>query len=338
MRRAGGHGRVHWGVMLLLSIAVSACGGEGSSGSGEPAGASASPPSLAFAFDGDAPIVTPQVAGLDELYINPGAVIDDGTTLHMFANVFSQWPGHMDVPHLTSTDGVSWALDPVGPVLTSDDIPFADPGMDVSTGFLADDGTWVLLFETVSVGKPWSIGRATAVDPAGPWTVDPEPILEAGAEGAFDAGGVAWPSVVRLGDGYALYYTAVDRPRGGTGVIAMATSPNGTVWTKRDAPVLVADQDWEHLKLDRPRVTATPRGFAMVYAGGVLTDRGLAWSDDGVTWTKAADQPAISHAMFPIAGQAWDAALTYRDGLLVYYLEIGPAGGTQVFRATADLP
>ena len=326
------------GVALLLSLALAACSGEGgSSAAGGSASVGPSPPSITFAFDGDTPTVTPTSAGLNELYINPGAVIDDGTTLHMFANVFSQWPGHMDVAHLTSTDGVSWVLDPAGPVLSSEDVPFADPGMDVSTGFLADDGTWVLLFETVSISEPWSIGRATATDPGGPWAVDPEPILEAGAAGAFDAGGVAWPSVVRLGGGYALYYTASDRPRGGTGVIAMATSPDGTEWSKRDAPILKADQDWEHLRLDRPRVTATPSGFAMVYAGAVLTERGLAWSDDGITWTKAGDQPVIGHAMFPITGQAWDAALIYRDGILAYYLEIGAMSGTQVFRATADL-
>jgi Predicted glycosylase len=339
MARAGSRVRSQWGAMVLLCIAGSACSGEGrASVSSEPPSASPSAPSLTFAFDGETPTVTRQTTGLDELYINPGAVIDDGTTLHMFANVFSEWPGHMDVPHLTSADGISWTLDPVEPVLTSEDVAYADPGMDVSTGFLADDGTWVLLFETVSVSDPWSIGRATATSPAGPWTVDPEPILEAGAEGAFDAGGVAWPSVVRLSDGYALYYTAFDRPRAGTGVIAMATSPDGVVWTKRAAPVIVADQDWEHLKLDRPRVTTTPGGLAMVYAGGVLTDRGLAWSEDGVTWTKAPDQPAISRATFPISGQAWDAALVYRDGLLVYYLEIGGMGGTQIYRATADLP
>jgi predicted GH43/DUF377 family glycosyl hydrolase len=307
----------------------------------EPVSAAPSAASLAFTFpDGDTPTVTRQMTGLDELYINPGTVIDDGTTLHMFANVFSDWPGHVDVPHLTSTDGVSWSLDPAEPVLTSDDIPFANPGMDVSTGFLADDGTWVLIFETVQLGEPWSLGRATAPDPAGPWTVDPEPILVAGAEGSFDAGGLAWPSVVRLADEYALYYTAFDRPRG-KGAIAMATSPDGVVWTKRDAPVIVADQDWELAKLDRPRVAATPSGLVMVYAGGRLTDRGVAWSEDGVTWEKAAGQPAISQEMFPVSGQAWDAALIVRDGIVVYYLEIGTASGTagtQVYRATADLP
>ena len=32
---------------------------------------------------------------------------------------------------------------------------------------------------------------------------------------------------------------------------------------------------------------------------------------------------------FPISGNAWDAALVYRDGALDYYLEIGSASGCQ---------
>jgi predicted GH43/DUF377 family glycosyl hydrolase len=280
------------------------------------------------------------MTGIDEQYINPGAVIQDDGTLHMFANVFTAWPGRVQMPHLVSSDGITWTPDPVGPLLTSDDVPGAEPGADISTGYIAEDGTWVLIFETVQAAEPWSIGRATAPGPAGPWTVDPQPLLEGGPAGSWDAGGLTWPSVVRTPEGYALYYQAAERQRG-LGAIGLATSLDGLTWTKHDGPVLEAELDWERHSLVRPRVVATPAGFVMVYAGGRLTERGVAWSTDGITWVRAGAEPAIDADIFPIDGQAWDAALIRRGSTLEYFLEIGSAtgtAGTQVYRFTAELP
>jgi len=259
----------------------------------------------------------------------------------MFANAFTAWPGRVEFYHLTSTDGVSWTPASGDSVFTSDAVPFAQPGADVSTGFIAADGTWVLILESVNTSKPWEIGRATAPGPDGPWTVDRQPILTPGAAGSWDAGGLAWPSVVPTDGGWAMYFTGRDAPVGGTGAIGLATSADGVTWTPRDEPVLTASADWEMGSLDRPRVAAVPDGFAMVYAGHVLTDRGLAWSADGVTWWRDGLAPAISQADFPVTGGSWDSALLVSSGKLVYYLEIGGgtvSTGTRVFRATAPLP
>lgn len=327
-------------VFLLIALVGCGRGGEPSGASSREAAASPMGPSVLFAFDGEEPTVSRELAGSDAAFINPGAVIDHEGQLHMFANLFSDWPGEMEIMHLTSTDGLTWLLASNEPILTSDDVPQADPGFDISTGYVADDGTWVLIFETVTVSEPWLLGRATAPAPDGPWTVDPEPILTPGAEGSIDAGGLSWPSVIRNDAGYLLYYTAQDRD-GGDSVIAVATSADGETWLKRSDPVLVADVDWESGKLDRPRAAVTPDGVAMVYAGGRLTDRGLALSADGIRWQKVGDAPVITTETFPVSGRAWDAALVYRDGGLVYYLEIGSAStstGTQVYRATAELP
>ena len=290
--------------------------------------------------DGEEPSVTREMTGIERNFINPGAVIDHEGTLHMFANVFSAWPGDVQVPHLTSTDGVSWELAADEPIMTSADVPFASPGHDVSTGFVTGDGTWVLVLQSVNSTEPWEIGLATAPGPDGPWSITQEPVLTAGEEGSADAAGLAWPSVVATDDGYAMYYTAQTPTIPGGGTIAMATSPDGLTWTKQEEPVLVAEAEWEGISLDRPRVARTADGYVMVYAGGRLTDRGVAWSEDGVTWTRDGDAPAITADDFPITGQAWDAALIHRDGQLTYYLEIGmaTASGTEVYRATAQLP
>ena len=308
--------------------------------SATPAPSEPAAPSIKFAWpDGDRPTVTRALTGIAEAYINPGAVIDDGERLHMFANVFTNWPGLVQVSHLVSDDGAEWSLAAEGPVLTSEDVPFARPGVDVSTGFIAPDGRWVLVFETVNGASPWEIGLATAPGPDGPWSIGSEPVL-AGSAGDYDAGGLAWPSVVPTADGFAMYYSTFETDRR-AGVIARATSVDGLAWTKDPEPVLSPETTWEGRGLDRPRVAPIPDGFVMVYTGARLDHRGTAFSTDGVTWVRDGETAAITDADFPVDGHAWDAALTYRDGVLTYFLEIGIATqaiGTEVYRATAELP
>ena len=300
--------------MALLLVGCSAQQPSSTPPTGEPT-PTAGAPSIQFTFDGDEPTVTREQTGIDESFINPGAVIQDPDgTMHMFANVFTAWPGPVSVPHLTSADGVSWTLAEPEPILTVNDVPLANPGLDVSTGFVADDGTWVLIYETVGT-DPWLLGRITAPGPDGPWTADHDPMLVAGHAGSIDAGGLSWPSIVRTDAGYLLYYTArSEASASADGTIAVATSTDGLAWERRTEPVMIADQGWEVGSVDRPRAAMTDDGIVMVYSGRQLTDRGVAWSEDGLTWRKDGTEPVITAADFPVAGGAWDAALIAEVG------------------------
>lgn len=340
-------------IVLLISgcVLIAGCGGAQPSrapssanvatdrAASSPSAEPPVPPETSFTWDGDRPAVSREMTGLDEAYINPGAVIDDGASLHMYANLFTDWPGDVQTVHVTSADGAEWTLAQEAPVLNSDDVPFARPGFDVSTGFIAPDGTWVLVFATVSISQPWEIGIATGPGPDGPWTVAPEPVLR-GAAGSWDAGGVAWPSVVPTDDGFAMYYsTYATNPK--ETVIARATSKDGNAWTKDETPVLQPAASWEGTGLDRPRVVRDGDRYVMVYSGTDLTDRGVAFSNDGIAWERDGDAPAITMKGFPVEGRSWDAALVQRDGVLTYYLEIGTATasiGTEIYRATAAVP
>jgi predicted GH43/DUF377 family glycosyl hydrolase len=332
-------------ILALVAAFVAGCGSSSASSpivpTVSPAASRTAQPGLAFRWpDGDRPAVSRELAATDEAYINPGAVIDQDGQLHMFANVFTAWPGRVEIRHLVSADGATWSLAEEAPAFTSDDVPFADPGADVSTGFVAEDGTWVLVFETVNQSGPWDIGVATAPGPDGPWTIAADPVLSSGPTGAVDSAGLPWPSVVTTNDGYAMYYTA-SQTGSRDGAIARAMSSDGRMWTKDPAPVFEAEPEWELGGLDRPRVVTTPDGYVMVYAGGDLTDRGVATSADGVTWERVGEAPAITALDFPVSGRSWDAALVVRDGELVYYLEIGTATagvGTEIYRATTELP
>ncbi len=284
-----------------------------------------------FTFPGgETPTVDRDLAGFpDQMFLNPGAVlVDDAGTFHMYPNAFTGWPGLVQIPHLTSTDGVAWTRSADATVLSSDDVPYAQPGADVSSAYVTGDGTWTLVFGTINFTRGWEIGRATGPGPDGPWTVDPEPILS-GNEGEWDSGGVAWPSVVATDDGWAMYYSAGANPRTSTGAIGLATSTDGVTWTKHGAPVLEVTADWEGGALDRPRVQRTDEGWIMVYTGRTLTERGLAWSDDGVSWTPDPANPVLTADDFPINGKTWDTALLWHDGVLRYYMEIGLGAGSQ---------
>lgn len=280
-------------------------------------------------------------------YINPGAVLFHEGQFHMFFNSFSNWPGLVQIGYLTSTDGLTWQPGQAEPVFTSADVPFAQPGADVSSVVVADDGTWVAYFHTINskATETGVIGRATAPSPSGPWTVDPEPVLQPGGEGEWDRHGLAWPSVVKTADGYFMYYGNVDR-LGGTR-IGMATSPDGITWTKYDDPttaeapfaasdpVLIPSQAWDLDSIDRPRVQVTPDGWVMIYQGGPLVKRGLAVSQDGTNWEPAAENPVLTNADFPLSGTMWDTALLYHEGQFYYYTEIGSMAGTDIYLAQA---
>jgi len=335
---------------LAIALGVAACGTPAPAStlpSAAPATLAASPSPTAapavtkrFEIAADA-VVDTKLLGTNDLYVNPGALIEVDGVLHMFPNSFSKWPGRMRVPHLTSTDGLQWTLDKDAKILDTETeglFPMANPGIDVSTGFVTEDGTWVLLFENVSLvtGGPWRTFRMTATSPRGPWTVDPEPVIDVGTGEAFDATGAQWPSVVRIGDRWAAYYAGVSGPGRGTGVIGVAFSDDGVTWTKQPQPVLEATESWELRSLDRPRVVATPDGYVLLYAALDLNRRGLATSTDGLTWTKVPG-PSIEQKDFPLQGGSWDSALRYDDGELQYFLEIGNKT-TAVYHATLAWP
>jgi hypothetical protein len=306
------------------------------------------PVQVRFAYAGEDPVVGNEpTATIANKYINPGGVTYYDGLFHMLFNSFSKWPGLVEVGYLTSPDGLTWRAAQPDPVFTSDDVPYVRQGADVSSLVVTADGTWMAYFHTVnSGGLDTVIGRATAPAPQGPWTFDPEPLLEPGAADAWDSRGLAWPSVVRTEEGYFMYYAGSDNR--GTTRVGLATSPDGITWTKYDDPatddavnaasdpVLAATADWESGSVDRMRVANTPDGWVMLYQGGPLTSRGLATSPDGFIWTPLPDNPILTAADLPLAGNMWDTALAYAGGTTYYFTEIGSLSGTNIYVATYE--
>lgn len=298
-----------------------------------------------FIFQGSdpsVPIVTHDPSPeISNLYINPGAVLFGDGKFHMLFNSFTSWPGVVEVGYMTSEDGQQWQMVQDEPVFTTDQVPFGEGKADVSSVLVMDDGTWVMYFHTVEDGE---IGRASAASPLGPWTVDLEPVLTPGPEGAWDELGLEWPSVVREDDEFRMYY-GVRIPTGHA--IGLATSTDGIDWTKYDDPgtadeqyagsdpVLVPNAEWEYNKVDRPRVVRSPDGWVMIYQAGIrIEERGLAMSNDGITWEKYLQNPIFDKAAFPIPNaRSWDTNLLYHEGAYYYFMEIGSMSGTDLYLA-----
>jgi predicted GH43/DUF377 family glycosyl hydrolase len=281
----------------------------------------------------------------DGQYTDPGAVLYHDGQFHMFRNGFVGWPARVRIGYLVSDDGITWTEPQDEPILDTLDVPYAEVAALASSAYVEDDGTWVLYFytwNTTSGSGQGAIGRATAANPLGPWTVDAEPVLEVGEAGAWDSAAVSSPSVIRTDDGFVMYYTGTDDAP--TARIGMATSEDGINWTRSENnPILEATEEWEGGMVHQPRVIFTGEQWLMVYrsqgAGGAGGMRfGIATSDDGFTWTKSAANPILSPAAINGARSFWFTSLAYNDGTVYLYQEATPGMNvTDIYVLTAPL-
>ncbi len=305
-----------------------------------------------FTLLSDTPVISHGATSWEQNYnyTDPGAVIYYDGMFHIFRNAFHGWPAAVEIDYLTSPDAIAWTEMSDKPVLSTSDVPFAKKAALASSVIVEDDGTWVLYFYTWNTSNGASgkseIGRATASNPLGPWTIDPEPVLKPGSSGTWDEDSVDGPAVRKTDKGYVMYYAGYGKTRSASGKIGMATSEDGIVWTKYDDPattsvplaesdpIVVADTTWEGRFVNQPRVEHTADGWVMLYrASGASPSKdmaiGLATSEDGISWTKYAANPVFAPAD---AGQStmWYTSTTYNDGTYYLFAEMAPSAGTDV--------
>jgi hypothetical protein len=96
----------------------------------------------------------------------------------------------------------------------------------------------------------WEFKNYLATSPDGiTWKNEPEPILPPGPQGSWDSQSHAGPTVLRLEDGFHLWYLGSGRYLGKTAWrVGHATSPDGRKWTKSgQEPVLDIGRagDWD---------------------------------------------------------------------------------------------
>jgi len=109
-------------------------------------------------------------------------------------------------------------------------------------------------------------------------------------------GDINRPTVIKLQDGYHMWYTGQAR---GHSWIGYATSPDGVHWTRRSAePVLSPEKPWEKVAVMCPHVLwdENRQLYRMWYSAGEQYEPnaiGYATSPDGLHWTKYKDKPVF---------------------------------------------
>jgi hypothetical protein len=287
--------------------------------------------------------------------ILPGAVVADGDTFHAWVIAFGSTPGVQEVHHLTSPDAVAWTEAP-DPSLEALSDGLGNPGA-LPTTVLQDGDHWTMYLTgtLASEREGWEVWRATAPSAEGPWTRSEAPVLRRGPAGAWDSGGLDFPTVLRTDAGYALVFSGIDPAHRDRGSIGIATSADGLEWTKRDDPAttdpLRAASDavaepglcggFDDRAIAQPRVIDAGDRWVMAYAGyaGPLDAKatvGLAESrDDGLTWRCLG--PGLDTAGMP-DGFVHTLTAFQRGDHLALLVEWFRDAGTDVWLVEGDAP
>jgi len=144
----------------------------------------------------------------------------------------------------------------------------------------------------------FSIGYAWSLDGIN-WTkYNSNPVMS-GRPGMWDEVGVQHCVVIQDGDTLRMWYESftASTPSGPGHMIGYATSVDGIIWTRRDAPVLVRGPagEWDDSHIITGAVIKEGNTIKMWYSGGTGTfpnaiiRMGLATSTDGINWTKYDD-------------------------------------------------
>jgi sucrose-6-phosphate hydrolase SacC (GH32 family) len=282
---------------------------------------------------------------------SPQVIYHDGLFHMLYTGRSDSSPVQLAVGYATSEDGLNWTRDESNPVFALDE-SFGRYGSEVGE-FWVEGDTWTMLvfalYPSTSTSGPPNCGtiilRATAPDPTGPWTLDPQLVLESGGAQDWDYSGICGGSLIDTGEGYVLYFADENLQYYG-----MATSADGITWAKYNDPTT---DDWPVKNFD-PVFTVEPpevflgaqvvrqRGndaWEMFYTSGSVPDGnpstviGYATSPDGIHWTRYSNNPVLEvpnavhvHAMV-------QSVVVVGDTYYVYYGEwfdwrIGVATGT----------
>lgn len=195
------------------------------------------------------------------------------------------------IGYATSTNGITWTKALNNPILTATLNTWETFGEEFSPFVLLENGTYKMWYERAGDG-PRQLGYATSTDGIN-WTKDPNnPVLQAGPE-TYDQEGAAHGAILHEGSTYKLWYHAM----GDQGpIIAYATSPDGTNWTKQ-GPVLLPDgSNWDDQAVWGASVLNINGTYWMWYGGAgsqYPPSIGVVTSTDGINWTRPLTTPAV---------------------------------------------
>jgi predicted GH43/DUF377 family glycosyl hydrolase len=203
----------------------------------------------------------------------------------------------------TSSDGISWSRYGNAPVLDVSSSQW--DSLQVSSPSVVFDGSQYMMWYSGGTGSAnMPIGLATSADGI-VWTkYSGNPVFSGGR----------YCSVLYDGSIFKMWYEGYDY------TIRHATSPNGISWTDYgNNPVLVhgSSGSWDSMYVGAPSVVFDGSKYLMSYTGyrNSIFSReiGLAQSSDGITWSKAPNNPIIGIG----SAGAWDDTFVDQSSMVL---------------------
>ncbi|MDB5050567.1 MAG: laminin 2 [Fibrobacteres bacterium] len=197
------------------------------------------------------------------------AVVQDGDTLRMW--YWGNGPQIGNIGYAWSLDGEEWTkVDGAGTGKSVYDRTMdGSAALALTTPTVVKDGStyrmWYSRLTLAGSAFHFAIGYATSPDGRA-WTNVAGPaaggnMLGSGASGKFDSHGTAFPSVVKDGDGFHMFYVGYDDLDSSR--IGYATSPDGLAWTKVEGKGPMGSL----LEGGSPSVIKSGPGFMMWFTG-----------------------------------------------------------------------
>jgi hypothetical protein len=227
-------------------------------------------------------------------HIQPGAVLWDGATFHMwYGGCVSGDLGPCATGYATSPDGVTWTKDPGNPVLTVGNAGSWDSLVALITAVVVEGEGFRYWYWGGATTSTFAIGYASSTD--GKW---PEPVFWPRTSG-WDRHTIAFPMVVFEGGAYHMWYS------GGPGIcnaIGHAVSADGINWARQPL--------WEPV---------LPRGAAGTWdVGCIFSPRVVLEGDTAHMWYDGINNQdvfAIGYATAPLPfPEAWLFADDFESG------------------------
>ena len=181
-----------------------------------------------WTLEPEGPVLEPASPGAwDDGFRYIEAVLGVDGVYHMFyRGQTAEW-GPLAIGHATSTDGVSWQLDPSNPVLTPGSEDEWDRGSIWGAAVIHDGSQFRLWYAAVTVTPSFTlfwhgVGHATSVDGSSWLKAAENPIIRPGSNGTF----IVPQTVVFDGDRYRMWYVSSTFLDGRYPV----TSEDGMIW------------------------------------------------------------------------------------------------------------
>ncbi len=149
-------------------------------------------------------------------------------------------------------------------------------------------------YDDQGYGPVYRVGAAISENGLDWYRYAKNPVVGTGAAGSFDAGRIWGGCVIKVGSTYRMYYGGY----AGKFSIGLFESTDGITWERHSAPKLTPGPSgsWDQDGVSAPSVMRDSSGrYRMWYSGtnGNSVAIGLAFSEDGLTWTKWEGNPIL---------------------------------------------